>query len=479
MSLISEYFARVGADVDEKSLKEVDKFLSQIEKKLNKLNNNVKIADTVKKSISQTAQEIKGVKTVKAKADALTKEATAQKALNKQKAEEAKQVAKVAKATKELAAVEKSRIREDRRNNRLKPIGGLDRRIGHLFPDKGMSATARNRLAKEYESTFGLPYARVPKSLLESRLSHLQPNIKPTTKAAYKRRQEELQGVFGSLVKSSPTIHQRKDVSASQASRNRAAFFATEAAVIKGIKDGDREGFIKRETEARKNQIKTTKQLIKAEQRLTDIQKRKEMSSEIKRRVASRVAAHEAESSGMRAVLARQEAQMKALNERYKELMSAKPKRGGVGSFATGLGAGSVLRSGLPALPMIGGAFGFVSANKFSQEVALAPMTTMAAFEAQGRTSAEAQQSWEWYKQLSQKVGANYMDSAQDFNSFMANALGSGINIEDSQNIFKGFSEYQTAMGLTPYRRKLVNAALTQMLGKGTVSTEELNNRFL
>ena len=75
-------------------------------------------------------------------------------------------------------------------------------------------------------------------------------------------------------------------------------------------------------------------------------------------------------------------------------------------------------------------------------------------------------------------MGVSYMDSAQDYTGFMANALGSGLDIEESQDIFKGFSEYMTAMGLTQYRRKLVTNALTQTLGKGVVSMEELRRQM-
>src|SRR5690554_81108 len=139
---------------------------------------------------------------------------------------------------------------------------------------------------------------------------------------------------------------------------------------------------------------------------------------------------------------------------------------------------GAFARYGVGSLPFIGGAYGFSTLNRSNQEAISARLTTQAVVQSQGLTEEQGVEAFDWLRRLGQDIGFNYMDSAQDYNQFLSNSLGAGLSIEGSQDIFRGVSEYQTAMGVTSYRRKLINNALNQMLGKGILSMEEVNTSF-
>lgn len=139
---------------------------------------------------------------------------------------------------------------------------------------------------------------------------------------------------------------------------------------------------------------------------------------------------------------------------------------------------GAFARYGVGSLPFIGGAYGFSTLNRSNQEAISTRLTTQAVVQSMGLTEQQGVEAFDWLRRLGQEIGFNYMDSAQDYNQFLSNSLGAGLSIEGSQDIFRGVSEYQTAMGVTPYRRKLVNNALNQILGKGVLSMEEVRRQM-
>src|SRR5690554_1991529 len=116
--------------------------------------------------------------------------------------------------------------------------------------------------------------------------------------------------------------------------------------------------------------------------------------------------------------------------------------------------------------------------NQANQELISTQLTTQAVVESYG-LEGRGPEAFSWLQRLGNNLGFSYMDQAQDYNSFLANALGAGQSLGGAQGIYKGFAEYQRAMGITPARQKLVMSALSQMMGKGTVSMEELKSRLL
>ena len=141
-----------------------------------------------------------------------------------------------------------------------------------------------------------------------------------------------------------------------------------------------------------------------------------------------------------------------------------RPRRGNSGLDFGGTG-GALARYGLASLPFIGGVYGLSSLNTANQELISGQLTTQAVLAAKGYSTQQGVDANKWLFGLANNVGFNYMDALPDYNQFLSNSLGAGLGVEQSQDIFKGFSEYQTAMGVTPARRKLVQNALSQMLG--------------
>lgn len=140
--------------------------------------------------------------------------------------------------------------------------------------------------------------------------------------------------------------------------------------------------------------------------------------------------------------------------------------------------AGALARYGAGALPFVGGVYGLASLNQANQEAVSARLTTQSVVQAQGLDASKGVESFEWLRKLGFDVGFNYMDAAPRFNQFLSNSLGAGVDVKGSQDIYRGFAEYQTAMGVTSPRRKLVENALSQMLGKQTISMEELKRQM-
>lgn len=127
--------------------------------------------------------------------------------------------------------------------------------------------------------------------------------------------------------------------------------------------------------------------------------------------------------------------------------------------------AGAFMRYGAGSLPFIGGIYGMGALNRGNQEQISNRLTTQAVIQGRGGTEGQGKEAFAWLRNLANDVGFNYTDAAPEYNQFLANALGAGLDTEGAQGIFQGFSEYQTAMGVTPARRKLVQNALSQMLG--------------
>jgi tape measure domain-containing protein len=130
-----------------------------------------------------------------------------------------------------------------------------------------------------------------------------------------------------------------------------------------------------------------------------------------------------------------------------------------------------------PAIALGFGGYGLAQTNRLNQEVISAQLTTQAVTEAAG-LQGQGPAAFDWLRQQGNRIGFSYMDQAQDYNNFLSNSLGAGMSLQGSQDIYLGFAEYARAMGITPARNKLVMNALSQMMGKGTVSMEELRRQM-
>lgn len=81
-------------------------------------------------------------------------------------------------------------------------------------------------------------------------------------------------------------------------------------------------------------------------------------------------------------------------------------------------------------------------------------------------------------RQEADRMGIDFLSSADAFASFAASATRSGISIEETNEIFKNMAETSVASRLSVEKQGLVFSALSQIAGKGVVSMEELRQQL-
>lgn len=154
--------------------------------------------------------------------------------------------------------------------------------------------------------------------------------------------------------------------------------------------------------------------------------------------------------------------------------------RGGTSAshLMAGGAGGLISRAWLPAVGLGAVGYGLGAVNTRNQEVVAAQLQTQAVSQAFGGTAQQGQQSFDWLRKQAERVGFNYLQAAPDFNTLTANLLGAGGTVEQSKNIFKGFSEYGRVNKLSAARQNLVFNALSQIAGKNALQAEELTRQL-
>jgi len=79
---------------------------------------------------------------------------------------------------------------------------------------------------------------------------------------------------------------------------------------------------------------------------------------------------------------------------------------------------------------------------------------------------------------MADKVGMNFMDLANSFVQFTSAAKASGMEVRQAEKIFKSMSVAIAGSGASADSAKRAMLALTQMIGKGTISAEELRGQL-
>ena len=80
--------------------------------------------------------------------------------------------------------------------------------------------------------------------------------------------------------------------------------------------------------------------------------------------------------------------------------------------------------------------------------------------------------------QLSSKYGQEINGMTSEFSKFSAAASSAGISLADQHEIFSSFTRSITAFGMSSEDAKLSYMALSQMMSKGRVSSEELRRQL-
>lgn len=150
------------------------------------------------------------------------------------------------------------------------------------------------------------------------------------------------------------------------------------------------------------------------------------------------------------------------------------------GGVAGGI-AGGLSRLYGPALALGLGGYGLGALNTRNQQVVSAQLQTSAvAQQALGAkyTPDQGQASFDWLKNQADRIGFNYLDAAPDYNKLTSGLTGAGMSIQQSQGVFKGFSELSRVNKLDRTAQSRVYRALSQIAGKNKLQAEELTGQL-
>lgn len=150
------------------------------------------------------------------------------------------------------------------------------------------------------------------------------------------------------------------------------------------------------------------------------------------------------------------------------------------GGVAGGI-AGGLSRLYGPALALGLGGYGLGALNTRNQQVVSAQLQTSAvAQQALGTkyTPDQGQASFDWLKKQADRIGFNYLDAAPDYNKLTSGLTGAGMSIQQSQGVFKGFSELSRVNKLDRTAQSRVYRALSQIAGKNKLQAEELTGQL-
>ncbi len=134
---------------------------------------------------------------------------------------------------------------------------------------------------------------------------------------------------------------------------------------------------------------------------------------------------------------------------------------------------GRLLRMGAAAVPFVGGAIGLGNLNRANTEYQSQKIAAEGVFEKYGGGQAALEQLFA----LSQKRGIDYKKTLPQFTQFMASAMPA-MGYDTSFKTFQGFLEFGRARGATAESMDRALYAVSQMSGKGKISSEELNQQL-
>lgn len=445
---IAEFWASLGIKVDPKEIRKVDKFLKDTE---NRLKRGGKAKTQEAKASDQVVRA--------AKAEAAAKSATA-----KVDAAATKTIDQKTRATQRLTKAERERQRVEKRGrNTLLPMMSTQTFINSTHPSMGRKPLgARSVERKRLESFYG--------GLFEQ--ANLG-RVRPRNSVAREKEALGRIGVNRGKVKPVGEALRRYSQSLEDSVQRGRRALADErhtrfAAGRRELMRSNLSNLIVQGQQPRSDISKAMRSYYRQEE-----QQRKRISNE-ELKAQQLGLNHEKEIERLR----RQGRVDQRNANRQNRLTQVTPRRHpqdlmrrtganhASGNYLRAGGAsGAFMRYGVGSLPFIGGAYGFSTLNRANQEAQVTRLTTQAVLQGQGYTEREGVEAFDWLRNLADDIGFSYMDAAQDYNQFLANSLGAGVDVQTSQGIFQGLSEYQTAMGTTSYRRKLINNALSQMMG--------------
>lgn len=140
-------------------------------------------------------------------------------------------------------------------------------------------------------------------------------------------------------------------------------------------------------------------------------------------------------------------------------------------AFSATYQMGSVLRSLLGSLTIaeLGRSFFDATNNLATFKASLSAVSTTA-----GYVSGELQ----WLTDTTKRLGIDYASAQASFAKFAISANRAGASASDARNIFEGFGTAMAVMGLSADKQGDVMLALQQVMNKGYLAGEELNQQL-
>ncbi len=152
-------------------------------------------------------------------------------------------------------------------------------------------------------------------------------------------------------------------------------------------------------------------------------------------------------------------------------------------AVAGGAAGGGLIGRGVsgfmgPALALGLGGYGLGTLNQRNQQVVSAQLQTSAVVQQAGGTAQQGADSFQYLRSEANRVGFNYLDASQDYNKLISGLTGSGVSLGASQKVFSGFAELARVNKLDKTTQNRLFRALSQVAGKGKLTSEELTQQI-
>lgn len=163
----------------------------------------------------------------------------------------------------------------------------------------------------------------------------------------------------------------------------------------------------------------------------------------------------------------------KTINVRVGQTGGARGSAGTRG-FAGGAVAGQLGQFG----PGVGvtGALAFSGAKIFQTTAQLDAMRN--ALSAASGSVAEGDKQFQFLRETTKRIGVNFMDNTRSYTNFLAASKAVGFSTKNAQDSFTATASAARVLGLSAADTAGAMRAMTQILSKGTVQSEELRGQL-
>lgn len=165
----------------------------------------------------------------------------------------------------------------------------------------------------------------------------------------------------------------------------------------------------------------------------------------------------------------------RAANVANRPVRSSQPSRARVSMGSGGLGASGLLAAPASLVASLGGVYAltnsFVNVNKQVGNFRAGMLLSSS-------SAAEASGQIAWLKAKASELGIAYRGATQDFTQFSATTSAMGATQSQTRVMYNDIMKIQTALAMTPDQAEGMTRALTQMVSKGKVMSEELKGQL-